>query len=769
MLHKIRFNKKNWFCIIILELILLGMIFFVLRQRPSVELTYTQDDLIYDSGEAGFYLDTSNSKDYTYTATRDFTLPKGFYTLEAQVEYRGAAVMEVVSDEKMNPNVSDTISLPFTSAGFRVKDSERAMRVQGRLTEDAMEGDYILIRDIRITTSPLTVRNIIFYTCVIFLIIDVLLLLVCYQDRIKISDETQLYIKIIVLLVAAVSVPLMTNYLFAKAHDLVFHLTRIEGIKEEILNGNFPVRMQTFWLRGHGYPVSIFYGDILLYIPALLRICGVSVQASYNFYVLLINIGTVLIAFYCFSKMSNAKAGMVCTIVYSLNIYRLFDIYTRAAVGEYTAIMFMPLILYGMWCIYALPEERTEHSKGWLPLSIGCSGIFLSHMLTTEITAFFIIIAAVILWKKTFRKATMIILLKAAAATLLLTLWFLVPFLDYMRSDNYGVGFSLWYEAFQLESRGVFPAQLFMNRYSVMQVTTAAVEGAVSDMPLTVGLASVLVLAGWFVFCLGKKRDKTEKKEEYLAVILSLLSIGMTMYFFPYTWLSDKIPVIKALIKNIQYSWRFFAAGSILLAWLLCIILRKEWIGKKEKQIFVDILIFIAFWQGISYMSDVLNVAAPTYIFQEGGLTTMDVYGGEYLLGVDEDYDYADQLIYVEDVISVSDWHREKGQTEVSLVNNTDQMQQVELPVFNYKGYHAFTGDGEELQISFGDQHRISVLIPGGYSGTIQVGFSEPWYWRVCELISLATLLCLIIYPIRQKHIQKKQGSDGSGKLMVDS
>ena len=40
---------------------------------------------------------------------------------------------------------------------------------------------------------------------------------------------------------------------------------------------------------------------------------GVSIQSAYHYYVLMINIGTVFISYYCFSKMHNAKTGF-CSI-----------------------------------------------------------------------------------------------------------------------------------------------------------------------------------------------------------------------------------------------------------------------------------------------------------------------------------------------------------------------------------------------------------------------------------------------------------------------
>ena len=769
MLDGIR-NKKKLCCgIIILEFIIVGMLFGTgfYVDRSFSGLSFTQDDLVYETGEAGFYLD--HSYDYNYILTPGFVLPKGFYTLYAECEYSGWIRLEVVnSDTRLNSTLSNPILLDGpkeVSGDFEVRYDDSMVLVQARLALEPTDGNYILIRNLRIVPNySLTMRNRFFDLIVFVLLIDIILVLILFHDRIVISDEQKVYLKALVILTIVISVPLMVNYLFTQQHDLRFHLNRIEGLKEGLLEGDFPVRMQSYWLHGHGYPVSIFYGDLLLYIPAILRIFGVPIQTAYNIYILMINAGTVVISFYCFSRMSNNRTGLICTTIYSLNIYRLFDIYTRAAVGEYTVMMFMPLVLYGMWSIYMRSEGSEEHRKSWIPLTIGCTGIFLSHMVSTEMTAFFMILTAVILWRRTLCKKTLFVLLKAAVATTLLSVWFLIPFYDYMKSGTYVVTTSL-FKQYRLEKMGTFPAQLFMNRHSVLASTTDLVSGTVSDMPLTLGLASLGILAGWFVFCMGKRRAGVEKKEEYLAVFLCILSLLMTLYFFPYTWLANNIPVLKMPIKSIQYSWRFNAIAGVLLVWMLCIVMKKDWIDRKKKQIFAGALLFVAFWQGISYMSDVLNEMGVYPVFQKGNLSTIDVSNAEYLpIGPEESFiltEYisqcVEQLTYGEEAINVSEWHRNKGDVVVTLANLSHETQQLEVPLLNYKGYHAITDAGDELLLSSGTSHRISVSVPAGYSGTIRVGFREPWYWRICELISLFTLLCLVLYPFIRRNIKKTQ------------
>ncbi|MCM1145329.1 MAG: hypothetical protein NC318_11095 [Blautia sp.] len=762
MIQKIKmlkFNRYAWLGVLIVE-ILLGAFYFVQSKQEKAELNFSQEDLLYDSGESGFYLD--KSYEGMQVVTPEFTLSKGLYTIDIEYEFLNEEVVRInfeYADGGINQDVSGPISLADSHRAvcdFRVKYSDRPMVFRARLSGNSGEKDYIIIRNIHISSAAIAGKNLLFSIIVFFIFVDGLLFLYMQKDKLCLCGETQTNCKILVLLILFCSIPLMVNYLMAPdGQDLKFHLTRIEGIKEALLNGMFPVKIQQGWLNGHGYAASVFYGDILLYIPAIFRIFGVSIQTSYKFYVLLIHALTVLLSYHCFSKMSNARIGLICTILYSLNLYRLNDIYTRGAVGEYTAITFMPLVLYGLWKVYMLPEESKEHNRSWVTITFGCTGIFLSHMISTEMTAFFVILTAVIFWKKTFRKKTMLVLFKSVAVTLLLNLWFLIPFLDYMISGTYVINHpNANYRSYWIERRGAFFAQFFMNDFLAMSGAAKNELGVASTMSLTVGLACVAVMAGWLIFCMGKKeRSQTEKKEEYLAVFLCILSLWMSTYTFPYTTLVNKFPILKMPIRSLQFPWRFLTIAGVMLPYLLCIILKKEWIGAKRK-LFAGVLVGLSLWQGLSYMSSCLQEGEVYRIEQAGGLSTFDIVSGEYLpmdelQGIDGYVSaYEDQLTYDTNVISIEDWRREKGAVVVSLTNLATDTQQIEVPLLLYKGYHAITDSGQELSLSPGESYRIAVDVPAGFSGSFKVAFKEPWYWRVCEGVSLMAAVGIAFYLI---------------------
>lgn len=766
-------RTKVCLCVIILEVILLMAAGYFYGRREPVELDFVQEELIDDSRTGRFYLDRSSDGEYIETPV--FTLPKGLYTLEAQYECAGKARLEVLyTDVQYNSEISGSIPLTENNVmfcDFRVKYADRPLQVRGLLPDNVQEGEYLLVRNIRITYSKADIRFFMFRLILLLSAVNAVLYTVfcIYKNKGLPVYTSEIPWKALSLIVFTGSIPLMVDYLFLNSHDLYFHLMRIEGIKAGLESGMFPVRIQPDWLEGHGYAASVFYGDFFLYFPALLRLFGISVQAAYKCYVVLINLLTVWIAYFCFGKMSSQRIGVVCSMLYSLNIYRLTCIYSRAAVGEYTAMAFIPLVLYGLWKAYTLPEESEGHRNSWIPLTAGCSGIFLSHMITTEITAFFIILSAVLLWKRVFRKRIFIVMLKAMAATVLLNFWFLVPFLDYMAGGTYVINNPGKYAPWQIEKSGTTVAQLFMTDHMVFGHSSAILDGAASEMPLTVGIALMLVPAGWFLMCQGGGQEhREETKKDFFVIFLCFLSLWMATCLFPYTWLADKVPVVRLSIVSIQFLWRFLSAAAVLLAWLLCIVLQKEWISLNRRRIFAGILTGLALWQSVAYMSQCLQSAEVYRVYQAGNMSTSEahsaskeiqpsVMGGEYL-PLDwneafrlEDYvsAYEDRLTYDTDSVTVTEWdHRENG-VILSLQNMTDEIQPLEVPLILYKGYRAVTGQGERLQISPGTSYRILLSVPAGYSGDIRIQFHEPWYWRICEAISLLALVGIAFYAVR--------------------
>lgn len=755
-------NKALALLILAAELLFLLVSCGIYGRREPVRLSFSQEELFFSNGEMGFYLDNSNPD--RYIATPEFTLPEGLYTVSLVYEKAGDAVAWVAyQDGRFESNLSGVIRAGeggTISCDFRVAYDDRPMQIRAKGEGSQENGDYLLVREATVTDAPTAFRYFLFKRIVLLLLLDALLLLFVNRKRLWPTGEERLITGALAAVAALSCLPLMVNYLTSASHDLSFHLMRIEGIKAGLEQGMFPVKIQPNLMDGYGYASSVFYGDLFLYIPAILRLFGVSVQTAYQSYIFLVNAVTVLAAYLCFSKMGGRRIGVVCSAVYTLNIYRLSCIYTRAAVGEYTAAVFLPVILYGFWRLYRRAEQEEKGDRSWLIIALGCAGVAICHMISCLTVACFVVLACIVLWKKTFRKNVFVSLLKAAGALVLLTLWFFVPMLDYMRSGVYGINSQESYLPYALEDGAAFAAQLFMGTYQAAGTSFPYERGIAGEMPMTPGIASLLALCLFILFYLkrGVREEKREcVKEGFLCAAFCLLGLFLSTGLVPYTELAGKIELLQLPERAIQYPWRFLSPTGVFLAWLVCILLQKNLGTRGRKELAAAGLLCVAVFQAGFYLSDFLSESGALRVYEEENMSSFEVSNKEYLPVGAEIEHFTEELAYDPDSIQVHAWERDKAAIEVELQNITEEEGKILVPFLYYKGYRAVGSDGTEMEVSQGEDGKVEVKVPGEYEGGITVQFREPWYWRVCEALSLVCLAALLVRYGICGHFGKKR------------
>ena len=132
-----------------------------------------------------------------------------------------------------------------------------------------------------------------FYTDTTFLIVLFLLLtglfyLWRYQSAKKGRNLRDDYVVLTVLGIGVIASLPYLNTGLSWAVDLCYHLIRIEGIKDGLLSGQFPVVIYPEALQGNGY-LNCMYPNLFLYLPAYLRIKGVSMADSFKCMIFLFN------------------------------------------------------------------------------------------------------------------------------------------------------------------------------------------------------------------------------------------------------------------------------------------------------------------------------------------------------------------------------------------------------------------------------------------------------------------------------------------------
>lgn len=541
------------------------------------------------------------------------------------------------------------------------------------------------------------------------------------------------------------SLPLLLNGIHG-GHDLDFHLLRIEALSREIRYGNIPVRLSSIYMDGYGYPVSVFYGDLLLYFPAALRLAGFSAVASYKIYVLCINLATALISFACFSKIfENRRIACLCALTYACAAYRLVNIYVRAAVGEYSAMLFLPVIALGFYRIYTETGTSLKHSsKNAFLLAAGMTGLIGTHMLSTEMTVILLLLFCGALLKKTFRKNVLFTWGLAVLETLLLNLYYLVPFLDYYINVPVKVTAS-GRTTYQIQSTGARIQEYFLFFKNIFGSGTAyEIE---KRMLLTPGAVLMAALFAAIVLWLSGRSTKRLR----LLTCFSALVLYLASNLFPWDFLAEHFKWANFL-SQIQFPWRYLSIAVLLLTLLLGAVLCRLPLQniRLKRSAACAVLLVNVISAGAFLFSYCAQSELVTY--DDTDLNTWSIGEGEYLrAGTDKGAltgEIASENMQSAVLIS-------RTGSKMELFCETNAGGSVEVPMFHYKGFRVRDESGTEYAVTDSANHVIRFELPAQFSGTVTIAFVEPWYWRAAELGSLLTALCLCAFHFIQL-IQKR-------------
>lgn len=729
----------------------------------SYERLYELSDYGIDTG---YYIDASMGSGVKI-GMKNLVLKRGTYIIDISYQCFGGARFFMEYEHGRNEHyISGDVWLEEIASNKKVivnlKEDKEPAKFYFQLPVESSSDNYLLIREIKVTSIFQSYLNKIFYLFMFLCVINIAIYIWRHKERIKICKENRVVVACIVGIAFISSIPLFTSYI-TESQDLLFHLARIEGVKNNIQNGIFPSRIQTQWLNNHGYPVSIFYGDLFLYLPAILRIVGISLQDAYKFYVICTNMATAAVSYVCFSRISNnKKAGILGAALYGLNLYRLGNIYVRGAVGEYTAMIFFPIILYGLWCILAQEETELKKNKRiWIWLAVGYLGVLNSHLISCVMVGLFTLISVIIFIKRVLVKERFVLLLKAFVGLLAGGLWFVIPLLQYMTMDFVSSDTNNFVR-YRQEERGIFWAQFFNTSYNVNGGSQPVIKGMHGEMPLTLGNTFLVIILLLFIVCIYDLKIIKQKKEFLLGLFLCFVAMWMCTNTFPYTKLAQASELLCMLIKSIQYPWRFLAMVVLFATWLVILLISREnneGIEKGNyKKLLVVMLFFFIIQDASQLLGQVMNDGQVRYIYEEANLNTMWVSGGEYLYKNVEVNDYRDDISDMEEGLEIVSWKRDKGKIYLDIINHTAQEKSLELPLIFYPGYEAVECNTEkEVLVDIGKSHRIKLRVAPDYQGEICVCFREPFVWRMAEIVSLGICILFMICIYRNKKVIRRK------------
>lgn len=623
-----------------------------------------------------------------------------------------------------------------------------------------------------LSVSGLTVRetnalNRIWIFCIAVggVTINLCYLYFAYDRQFGISVKNKTVHFVLLLTILFSSMPLMVDYV-ANSGDLLFHLLRVEGIKDSILNGQFPNRIAPGWQQGYGYAAPIFYGETALYIMAFLRLTGFTILTSYRIFFFILNVVTVLTAYYCFKKIFKEEyTGLLCTVLYTLSIYRIFKTFFTGGFGESIAITLLPVLAYGFYRVFSEDAESEGYQRSFIPLTIGFTGLIQTHLLTGELVGLFTIILCLIMIKKVLRKHTFIVLGKTVVYSCLLSAWFLVPFLDYMMTGNFVIQNV---SARTIQERGLYPAHLSFAFPISGNNALFDANGMYDSQPVNLGFVLFAVLLLWAGLRFFGRTEVLKKEELALGRIaawFAVLSTGMSLYLFPWDRIQRINSLTATLVSSLQFPSRMLSIAVIMLTLLAGVTAKcvSDNYGKQGRIIFTGAVAVMVMMSSLWLLTYMTYHMSGGYLYNEEGMGSGYISGAEYLpYGADPSlFIPGEPKIYGD--ISLDGYEKNGLTVDVQCTNTGTGTGGIELPLLFYKGYRAWDLDtGERFAVQAGENFSVKVLLPAGYGGTVRTAFVSPFYWRIAEGVSVAAF-CLLTGSGCLQGRRKRKNEEAAG------
>ncbi len=338
-----------------------------------------------------------------------------------------------------------------------------------------------------------------------------------------------------------------------------------------------------------------------LYLLVWLQGTGLSRLACCRLYLLAANFMTLISSSYCFYRISgNVYAGMAGSFCYSFSVYSMYIRYSRGSLGEVTAFIFLPFLLYGLWELYQKPVSARRYYVWILPVSLGLLGVCVSHIPTAVIVLEFMFLAALLLWRKTFRRQTFLALTAAVAPVLLIfALWWF----PYLREIPAGGVYADLESGLSFSDRSLPVTQMllsFLGRDQNLGTPVAAQEYCGLGLPFLGILAAGLL---WII--LDRKRENTECKRTLGFLIgISIFSILLSTTWIPWSRVESLHWFLRALLEYVGYPFRYTVVAVLLLSVAVSLVGGMIWSrGKKAMALFLAIVTVLNVLSGVYLMN----------------------------------------------------------------------------------------------------------------------------------------------------------------------
>ena len=510
--------------------------------------------------------------------------------------------------------------------------------------------------------------------------------------------------------------------------DFGFHLSRLQGISEGLENHNFPVKILAGAANTYTYGSGFFYPSLFLYFPAILKLLSIPNKIVVSTFIIVAELA-MFISSYISTKhiTKNKRASIMVASLIATSFYFLTNVYYRFAVGEYLAMIFMPVLVAGMWDFVYNDFKNKKY------IIIGMLGIVFSHTISIIIAVTFCIIFSLINIKIILKNPKNIYkMVLCAILVVLLTSVYWMPMLEQMTAQKLKYQSSTLSHTYDLD---ISFKDLFSNE--------------IVNAKFSLGyMQCILFIANIVFLILNFKNIKRDTKQLFFISAFMLVIITMKSFWR-----------IFSIFDIIQFPWRLLGIISILNSIVFGKIVIEIFDAKSLKNIAILILIATVF----------LSTQEMGKLLRYGDLPE-NYYNLPITLGGGKEYLPENSIIdegFEIDYSKLDSPNEAINENNEKILGNKDGLnfefenneQDVyyRIPFFYYKGYAAKiikeNGEEEKLDVSLGEGGLVKVENANS-KGKIVVWYKGTAIQKISYTITFS-ILVFIVAIYFYKHIKK--------------
>lgn len=564
----------------------------------------------------------------------------------------------------------------------------------------------------------------------------------------QLKENKWIHFFIIIIIGICLSIPLCKIQI-RDTHDGCLHMLRLIGTIDTLKIGQFPPLINQNYCNGSGYSMNLFYPPLVTYIPLLFKLIAPTYAVTLKIYasVCIILSGITMYQF-VYQVTKKRSIALFSAIFYLIAPYKLANVYKRFAIGEFTAMVFIPLVFLGLYNLFN--QDKKKHYY----IAIGAIGLMLSHTVTTLYTAIFCVIYILFNFSKLKDKEIIKKCIINVVFILLVSMLFWMPLLEANAQADYAI----------------MDDSIMRTTSSFVSENTISFSQLFKDIGEEEGTTFLLGIPTIFTILLtifvAKKEDNKYKDFYLLCIIFALISLFMVSKFFP--WI-----LMPNVICKLQYPWRMMGYFNFFMSFVCGINLYlalKQFVNKDIIKI-IAIIVFaiISIASSINIVSqfftkdETVDEKYETYILENKKISHMRI-NRDYMplksINLQKTYVLIrkDETYILSGDAEILEENKENLNDEMK-IKNADKGTVLEFPYYYYPGYKI------EIKTEQGMKEITTIESEHGYlscvlqedieEGSITVKYVGTLITYISYIISAISLLVFIGYIIYERKKEK--------------